>query len=246
MDMQCYTSVLKELKGTGLCLMADALKGLWFAGYSEEPYKLSLFSKDIENTHVLCADFLPDGKKLYIIASDHNCNLHVFQYDPEDPSSANGDRLLHRSSFQTGHFTTTITLLPRVTGPPPPPSLQADADEDAMDVDTYSHAKSPPYQVLVTSSTGQMAVVTPLTEESYRRLTAVQSQLTTALEQPCGLNPRAFRAVRSDAAGGRGIVDGSLLRRYLDLSPLRRAEVATRAGADPAELQADLELVSGT
>lgn len=34
MDMQFYTSVLKELKGTGLCLMGDALKGFWFVGYS--------------------------------------------------------------------------------------------------------------------------------------------------------------------------------------------------------------------
>lgn len=34
MDMQCYTNVLKELKGTGMCIIGDALKGLWFTGYS--------------------------------------------------------------------------------------------------------------------------------------------------------------------------------------------------------------------
>lgn len=34
MDMQCYVNVLKELKGTGLCIMGDALEGLWFTGYS--------------------------------------------------------------------------------------------------------------------------------------------------------------------------------------------------------------------
>ena len=34
MDMQCYVTVVKELKGTGLCIMGDALKGLWFTGYS--------------------------------------------------------------------------------------------------------------------------------------------------------------------------------------------------------------------
>lgn len=33
MDMQCYTSVVKELKGTGMCLMGDVVKGCWFAGY---------------------------------------------------------------------------------------------------------------------------------------------------------------------------------------------------------------------
>lgn len=34
MDMQCYVSVARELKGTGLCVMGDAVKGVWFTGYS--------------------------------------------------------------------------------------------------------------------------------------------------------------------------------------------------------------------
>lgn len=34
MDVQCHVSVVKELKGTGMCIIADAVKGLWFAGYS--------------------------------------------------------------------------------------------------------------------------------------------------------------------------------------------------------------------
>jgi cleavage and polyadenylation specificity factor subunit 1 len=34
MDMQCYVSVLKELAGTGMLLMGDAVKGLWFTGYT--------------------------------------------------------------------------------------------------------------------------------------------------------------------------------------------------------------------
>lgn len=34
MDMQCYVSVIKELRGTGMCILGDVLKGLWFAGYS--------------------------------------------------------------------------------------------------------------------------------------------------------------------------------------------------------------------
>ncbi len=34
MDMQCYVSVARELKGTGMCVMGDAVKGVWFSGYS--------------------------------------------------------------------------------------------------------------------------------------------------------------------------------------------------------------------
>jgi len=33
MDMQTYVTVAKEVPGTGLCLMGDAVKGVWFTGY---------------------------------------------------------------------------------------------------------------------------------------------------------------------------------------------------------------------
>ena len=44
MDMQCYTTVAKGLKGTGMCLMGDAVKGVWFAGYYVSLFVLSVFS----------------------------------------------------------------------------------------------------------------------------------------------------------------------------------------------------------
>ncbi|PGG98566.1 hypothetical protein AJ79_08819 [Helicocarpus griseus UAMH5409] len=235
MDMQCYVNVLKELKGTGMCIMGDALKGLWFTGYSEEPYKLSLFSKDDGSLQVMAADFLPDGKRLYILVADDDCNIHVLQYDPEDPGSSKGDRLLHRSTFHTGHFASTLTLLPRTALP----SQEAAANPDMMDIDS----SGPLHQVLVTSETGSIALITPLSETSYRRLSALQSQLINTLPHPCGLNPRAFRAIESDGIGGRGMVDGDLLQRWLDLGTQRKAEMASRVGADMWEIRADLEAI---
>lgn len=83
MDMQCYVSAAKELKGTGLCVMGDAIKGIWFAGYTEDPYQLRVFGKSSKHIEVLAADFLPDGKQLYVVAADADCNLHVLQFDPE-------------------------------------------------------------------------------------------------------------------------------------------------------------------
>ncbi|KMU91957.1 cleavage and polyadenylation specific protein [Coccidioides immitis H538.4] len=237
MDMQCYVKVLKELQGTGLCIMGDALKGIWFAGYSEEPYRLTLFGKDNEYLQVIAADFLPDGKRLYILVADDDCTIHVLEYDPEDPTSSKGDRLLHRSSFHTGHFTSTMTLLPEHSSSP----SADDPEEDDMDVDYVPKS----YQVLVTSQEGSIGVVTPLTEDSYRRLSALQSQLVTSMEHPCGLNPKAYRAVESDGFGGRGIVDGNLLLRWLDMGVQRKAEIAGRVGADIESIRVDLETISG-
>ena len=34
MDMQCYVTVLKTLPQTGMLMMGDAFKGLWFTGYT--------------------------------------------------------------------------------------------------------------------------------------------------------------------------------------------------------------------
>lgn len=83
MDMNCYVTSIKELPGTGICVMADVLKGVWLAGYTEEPYKMILFGKSATKMEVLCVDLLPDGKDLFIVAAGADGNLHIMQYDPE-------------------------------------------------------------------------------------------------------------------------------------------------------------------
>lgn len=114
-------------------------------------------------------------------------------------------------------------------------------NSNSMDIDSYV----PLHQALITAQSGAMAVVTSLSEEAYRRLSALQSQLSNMLEHPCGLNPRAYRAVESDGVLGRGVLDGKLLMRWLDLSRSRKLEIAGRVGADEWELRADLEAVCG-
>lgn len=101
------------------------------------------------------------------------------------------------------------------------------------------------HNVLIASQNGSLALVTSVTEESYRRLSALQSQLINTLEHPGGLNPRAFRAVESDGASGRGMVDGNLLRQWLNLGKQRQAEIAGRVGATEWEIRGDLETISG-
>lgn len=112
---------------------------------------------------------------------------------------------------------------------------------DDMDMDSVA----PLHNVLVTSHNGSIGLVTGVSEESYRRLSALQSQLTNSLEHPCGLNPRAYRAVESDASAGRGMLDGNLLFQYLDMSKQRKVEIAGRVGAKEWEIKADLEVIGG-
>lgn len=83
MDMSNYVTSVKEIPGTGLLAMSDAFKGVWFTGYTEEPYKMMLFGKSNTKLEALNVDFLPDGKELSIVAADADGNIHIFQFDPE-------------------------------------------------------------------------------------------------------------------------------------------------------------------
>jgi len=42
MDMQCYVTTLKALPNTGMLLMGDAYKGVWFTGYTVSPNSVQI------------------------------------------------------------------------------------------------------------------------------------------------------------------------------------------------------------
>ncbi|RAL59964.1 hypothetical protein DID88_000590 [Monilinia fructigena] len=245
MDMNCYVTSIKELPRTGLCIMADALKGVWFAGYMEEPYKMLLFGKSATKMEVLCADLLPDGKDLFIVAADFNGNLHIMQYDPEHPKSLQGHLLLHRTTFSLGaHHPTTMTLLPAT--PPLPPVVTAPTP--SVSPSPQEDSPSPSQPLLLTSRTGTLALLSPLTESQYRRFGTLVSHLTNTLYHPCGLNPRAYRIDRDASegiVGGRNIIDGAVLSRWMELGSQRRGEVAGRVGVDVLELRDELSGLFG-
>ena len=114
MDMNCYVTSVRELRGTGLCLLADAVKGVWFTGYTEEPYKMMLFGKSATRLEVLTADFLPDGDDLLIVACDADGAIHVLQFDPEREFFLSLIFFLYcfRTPFS---FETILTMIPHQT-----------------------------------------------------------------------------------------------------------------------------------
>ncbi|EME43798.1 hypothetical protein DOTSEDRAFT_79774 [Dothistroma septosporum NZE10] len=243
LDAQCHTTVIKTLGTSGMWLAGDAWKGLWFGGFTEEPYKLTVLGKAPERQmEVMAAEFLPFDGALYILIIDADMDLHVLQYDPENPKSQNGMRLLHRSTFHLGHFATNMLLLPSSLNPfgENQPFTNGDTNGESPE------ESSPLFHVLTTSLTGSIGMITPLDESSYRRLSALQTHLTTILEHPASLNPRAYRAIESESFGGaRGVVDGNIVRRINELGAARRADVLARAGADAWSIRSDLEVVGG-
>ncbi|KAF2754100.1 hypothetical protein EJ05DRAFT_494539 [Pseudovirgaria hyperparasitica] len=240
MDMQCYVTVAKALKGTGMVLMGDIAKGLWFTGYTEEPYKMILFGKTRSKMEVMTAEFLPHDGNLYIVIADADCTLHVMQYDPEHPQTESGARLLNKSTFHLGHFPTTMTLLPSTLV-----ATQTAPDRDNVDMDDNNEPRSAPQQILLSTQSGSLGLITPVDEAMYRRLGALQAFLTSVLDHACGLNPRAHRAIESEGYGSRGILDGSILRRWNEVSSQRKAEGLAKMGVEAWVVRSDLEFVGG-
>ncbi|MCJ1405837.1 mRNA cleavage and polyadenylation factor subunit [Xylographa trunciseda] len=235
-DAQCYVTVAKELKGSGLCIIADAVKGVWLTGYMEDPYQLRLFSKSAQHLEVVTAEFLPHGKDLYIVVGDAEGEMHIFQFDPHNPKSLTGQRLLHLSNFNTGAYPMTMTLL---DGHPASDPIANGRETSVISDDTPASLQ----QVLLTSQTGAVSLLSSLTPSAYRTLAAVQAYLTNTLPHPLGLNPRAFRSAEADnTVGGRAVLDGDVLKRWKELGSWKRAEGVARVGLDAEwELQALLE-----
>jgi cleavage and polyadenylation specificity factor subunit 1 len=199
---------------------------------------MQLFGRDQINLDVIAAEFLPDGKQLFIIAVDGDGTLHVLQYDPENPKSERGTKLLHRSTFHSGAFPSTMTLLPRTTV----------SSETAISVPVHGAditAGLATQQVRVTTQEGGLALITPLSEQSYRRLSTLQNILIANLEHPCGLNPRAYRAVETDGIGGRAIIDGNVVQKWLDQSSQHKSSTADKCGGTVWDVRGDLEAIGG-
>ncbi|KAH8173830.1 CPSF A subunit region domain-containing protein [Sarocladium implicatum] len=227
LDMGCHVASARELPRSGLCLMADAFKGVWFAGYTEEPYTFKVLGKSSSRLPLLVADFLPDGEDLSIVAADADGELHILEFNPAHRGSLEGQLLLHNSTFAvTPNHPTFSLLLP---------------------------TPSSTHTLLLSSPTGHISSLLPLPESSYRRLLSLSNQLLPALTPYGGLNPKAHRmgdvrggSVGVDAGTGRGVVDGAVLARWMEVAAARRVEVAGKVGYEGVgELREELRNVLG-
>ncbi|KAK5696834.1 mRNA cleavage and polyadenylation factor subunit [Elasticomyces elasticus] len=249
LDAQTYITTLRTFGRSGLWLAGDAWKGLWFGGFIEEPYKLSVLGKSRTQMEVMAAEFLPFDGLLYIVVVDAEMDLHVLQYDPEDAKTLSGQRLLHRGSFHLGDFPTPgggMMVLPSVLAPMSEQTVVTNGDANGHEEGEKPAQPEPQrlFQVLTSFQSGAIGLLTPLDETTYRRLSALQTQLTSLLEHAGGLNPRAYRAALGSEGRG-GVVDGALVQRIGELGAARRAEVLGRAGADGWTLRSDLEIIGG-
>lgn len=120
-----------------------------------------------------------------------------------------------------------MTLLPATPTIPPLPAEKSEKDEDEP------APVNPPQTVLLTTQTGSLALLTPLTEDTYRKLSTLSNHLSNALYHGAGTNPKAYRIAENAPeaiVGGRTILDGAILMRWMELGTGKRRDILNRLG----------------
>ncbi|KAK9240452.1 CPSF A subunit region-domain-containing protein [Lipomyces kononenkoae] len=242
MDMNLYVSQAKSIKN--MILMGDVMKSIWFVGFTEDPYKMQLFGKDLQRIEVVAAEFIVDGTVLHFVIADADRKIHILQYDPEDPRSLSGQRLIRKSEFFTGHYIESFVMVPKsqlanaVT-------LDSDTVVEPSGIDPSSVARNDQYMAIGCTRSGSIAAVLPVSESKYRRLVSVQQQLADKVDHIAGLNPRMYRNLSAtpdlNSVATRAVLDGNLILGLESLSLERQMDIFERAGkSSEAEIRQHL------
>jgi len=213
LDVGVYVSSLRSVKN--FLVIGDVVKSVWFVAFQEDPYKLVILGKDAHARCLTCADFFFVDEYLSVIACDQEGVIRMFDYDPQDPESKNGQQLLCRSEFHGQvEYRTSLTVARRVKG---------------MDTDI------PQAKLMCGATDGALRTLTPVSEAVGKRFQLLQGQLTRNVQHVAGLNPRALRIVRNDYMSkplSRGILDGNLLRTFEDLPITSQNDITRQIGTD--------------
>ena len=91
---------------------------------------------------------------------------------------------------------------------------------------------------------GGLGYILPLPEKTYRRLFMLQNVLLTHKPHKCGLNPKAYRTVKSAKKltqnPVRCVVDGDLVWSFMELPLSEQNEVSKKIGARMEDICSDL------
>ncbi|KAI5121116.1 hypothetical protein M0805_002789 [Coniferiporia weirii] len=228
LDVGVYVTSLRTIKN--LLLIGDAVRSVWFVAFQEDPFKLVVLAKDVQQLCVATADFLfASTGQFYIAVGDEEGVIRLLEYDPSDPETRNGQCLVRRTEFHGQVESRATALIAR----------RQHGDEGLI-----------PQARLVSGATdGSMYALTPVdSEEAAKRLQLLQGQLTRNMQHVAGLNPRAFRIVRNDAVSRpltKGILDGNLLAAFEELPISRQNEITRPIGTERLTMLKDWTALSG-
>ncbi|KAL9181780.1 hypothetical protein ACHAXT_012123 [Thalassiosira profunda] len=225
-------------------LLSDAYDSLHFLVWRESDKSLTLLAKDYEPCNVFATGLISRGGAVSFVCHDDRQNLSFLQYAPADAAARGGNKLVCRADFHLGSQTTSLrshwsqsSLL--FNSCTMNSTLAALKQQDALFGRLEDDQR---FSVNFGTSDGSFGSVVPLSEPTYWRLTALQSVMSNALESNCALSHRAWRLYRRSTrrAGCRsndrkkGVIDGDLVMKFVDLSLPEQEDLASSIGSTVA------------
>lgn len=218
--LDCATYISDSKSFGNLLLISDSVKSVWFLGFDAEPYRLLLLGKDLQRLNAVSTDFIVDNGEIYFLVADDESNLHLLTYQPDDPKSLSGQRLLKRTTFTTNTLTTALKMVPKYEENP-----QGGAGS---------------FQNIGTNADGSIFKMVPINEGTYRRLYILQQQLSEKVGHYAGLNPRSNR-FSSNELGLKPIIDYGLIKWFINFNVDKRKQYSAKVGKNAyLELWKDL------
>ncbi|KAI5737751.1 hypothetical protein M8J76_016444 [Diaphorina citri] len=215
-DTEVYIASMVSVKN--LILVGDYARSIALLRYQPEYRTLSLVARDYKPTQVYACEFVIESSSMGFMISDKDKNVVLFMYQPEARESNGGHRLIKKTDFHLGQHVNTFFKI-RCK-----PSPISDAPGARSRFLTW-----------YASLDGALGFFLPLPEKNYRRLLMLQNVMVTHTSHTGGLNPRAFRTYKGKGyyAGNpsRGIIDGSLVWKFLQLSLGERLEICKKIGS---------------
>ncbi|ODV84948.1 hypothetical protein CANARDRAFT_28683 [[Candida] arabinofermentans NRRL YB-2248] len=202
-DTNVYSKEVKSFEN--LMAIADSYQSVSLHGFDATPYRLLTLGKDELNVNVTAFDFVIHNANLYILIADEDSVLHLLQYDPYDPESLKGSKLLRRSVLRFNGYTTHMTSVPRTQG------IFSMLNTLPVESDTDMG-----YEVIASNIDGSFYKVIPVNEYQYRRLYTIQNYLNDKEVHSLGLNPKM------NAIGGLDYLMPSIKRPFIDMTMFKK------------------------
>ncbi|KAJ3476928.1 hypothetical protein NLI96_g10812 [Meripilus lineatus] len=220
LDVGVFVTSLRSIKN--FLVIGDAVKSVWFVAFQEDPYKLVVLAKDVFPVCVTSADLFfamspnTGEEHVSVVTCDEEGVIRLYAYDPRDPESKNGQRLLRRTEFHTHTEYRSSYLIAR----------RAKASDEV-----------PQSKLICGHVDGTLSSLTYVDASTCKYLHLLQDHLVRNVQHVAGLNPRAFRIVRNESVPkplSKGILDDNLLSAFEELPIGRQMEVTRQIAVGPA------------
>jgi cleavage and polyadenylation specificity factor subunit 1 len=234
-DSTLFASSLATVKK--FVLSGDRMKGINFLRWLDrgnEQKVLQQLSTDYEKPPIHHVQFLIDGSTLTLMGIDMQGNIRIYAFDPADPGSFKGKKLLNRAIFYSGgRVSRMVRINPK-------------ASSESQAAVTVSRKIG----VCISSFTASLAMLLPLDETTFKRLRSLQKRLITSLVQPAGLNPNAYRhghyvdSTSGPLESSDNVLDGNVVWKFLNLTVEEQHKLAKLIGSRRETILSNLKELS--